>query len=83
MSSVLYRAHSFQFERNSLVVVIPKVCNNTYEALFDYICVEKAPEVEEYELTTTTRLPVGESYALTPVAVEDIVYYQPFKLTYA
>ena len=58
------------------------VCNNTYEVLFDYICVEKAPEVEEYELTTTTRLPVGESYALTPVAVEDIIYYQPFKLTY-
>ena len=58
------------------------VCNNTYEVLFDYICVEKAPEVEEYELTTTKRLPVGESYALTPVAVEDIIYYQPFKLTY-
>ncbi len=58
------------------------VCNNTYDVLFDYICVEKAPEVEEYELTTTTRLPVGESYTLTPVAVEDIIYYQPFKLTY-
>ena len=58
------------------------VGGNTYEVLFDYICVEKAPEVEEYTLTSTTRLPVGESYALTPVAVEDIVYYQPFKLTY-
>ncbi len=58
------------------------VGGNTYEVLFDYICVEKAPEVEEYTLTSTTRLPVGESYTLTPVAVEDIVYYQPFKLTY-
>ncbi len=58
------------------------VGGNTYEVLFDYICVEKAPEVEEYTLTSTTRLPVGESYMLTPVAVEDIIYYQPFKLTY-
>ena len=58
------------------------VGSNTYEVLFDYICVEKAPEVEEYDLTTTKRLPVGESYALNPVAVEDIIYYQPFKLTY-
>ena len=58
------------------------VGGNTYEVLFDYICVEKAPVVEEYTLTSTRRLPVGESYPLIPVAVEDLIYYQPFKLTY-
>ena len=82
-SADAFHEYTLGFIAGESTVGFAFVCNNTYEALFDYICVEKAPEVEEYELTTTTRLPVGESYALTPVAVEDIVYYQPFKLTYA
>ena len=81
-STDAFHEYTLGFIAGESMVGFAFVCNNTYEALFDYICVEKAPEVEEYELTTTTRLPVGESYALTPVAVEDIVYYQPFKLTY-
>ena len=81
-STDAFHEYTLGFIAGESTVGFAFVCNNTYEALFDYICVEKAPEVEEYELTTTTRLPVGESYALTPVAVEDIVYYQPFKLTY-
>ena len=81
-STDAFHEYTLGFIAGESTVGFAFVCNNTYEALFDYICVEKAPEVEEYALTTTTRLPVGESYALTPVAVEDIVYYQPFKLTY-
>ena len=82
-STDAFHEYTLGFIAGESTVGFAFVCNNTYEALFDYICVEKAPEVEEYELTTTTRLPVGESYALTPVAVENIVYYQPFKLTYS
>ena len=81
-STDAFHEYTLGFIAGESTVGFAFVCNNTYEALFDYICVEKAPEVEEYELTATKRLPVGESYALTPVAVEDIVYYQPFKLTY-
>ena len=77
-----FHEYTLGFIAGESMVGFAFVGGNTYEVLFDYICVEKAPAVEEYTLMSTTRLPVGESYALTPVAVEDLIYYQPFKLTY-
>ena len=77
-----FHEYTLGFIAGEATVGFAFLCNNTYEALFDYICVEKAPVLEEYTIASTTRLPVGETYPLTPVALGDAVYYQPFKMTY-
>ena len=83
-STDAFHEYTLGFIAGESTVGFAFVCNNTYTALFDYICVEKAPEVEAYTLSTTARLPVGESYAVKATAVStELIYYQPFKFDWS
>ncbi len=74
-----FHEYTLGFIAGEATVGFAFVSANTFEALFDYICVEKAPAVEDYTLSTTSRLPVGEKYTVQATANESgLIYYQPF-----
>ena len=78
-----FRTYTLAFIAGESTVGFGFVNACTYEVLFDYICVREAPSVDDFSIDCPAEsLPLNETMTLSAVATEDLLYYQPFAITY-
>lgn len=78
-----FHTYTLAFTAGESVVGFGFVGACSYEVMLDYICVSEAPSADDFSIDCPTdTLPLNESMALSVIAAGDLLYYQPFDITY-